>query len=186
MKMKLEGKRKTEIALLSVFLICLFVSCLTTTAVTTMPSPIYPSTVELGEKFQINIIFEYPFESDCLYGESIWIYYEVAPNPVNVYANLLTVSIADLEGFPQPTSVLVEFDTATLSCQVNDTFSFIVKAKRGQTFDDGDTINYLGMTTSALHKITIVESEKVSLSAVSAIAPLLVLSVVVLIRKKRK
>ena len=70
-------KMKTKIVLISAVLMCLFLSSgLTTKAITQIDRAIYPETIKLGKTFEIEVVFDYSSrEGNCLYGNSIWIYY---------------------------------------------------------------------------------------------------------------
>ena len=183
-------KLKIKTVLSVLILMAILSSSFSSTATTLIPEPDYPATVELGDTITIVANFVYPDETDCLYGDELRLYYGVGTTfYLNPYANRIDVDITKISGYPRPTEVPIELDTSLISCQVNDTIRFAINVQYGESFDDFNTINPIRSINIGFYDITIVEASSVPdlshLPTLSVILPLLLLSVVVLVRKKK-
>ena len=184
--MKFKTKRRTKTALFSVFLICLFLGGFTSQALTSLEIPTYPATAEIGKAFEIMVNIYYQDEQDCLYGDYIVFNYGIGDGSgyINPYANRINVDITNLTDYPRPTEIVVEIDLSAIVCEVGETFRFVVKILRGAIYHS-DYVQYMGLASSNLHDITIVEAKRASFYTLGMVFPLLLLSVVVLVRKKK-
>ncbi len=140
----------------------------------------YPATVEIGETFEIIVSFDYPRDIDCLWGDHIYLYYDVGVIPVIDYRQNVPVALPET---PKPVNIIIEIDTSTVVCEVNDTFIFRVEYTTGLII--GDTVYKSGDILTETSELTIVEAEEVSVFALSFIIPLLFLSTIIVIRKRK-
>ena len=178
--------KKIKITLISAVFVCLFLSGFTVKATPTIESMEFPESIKANETFEIKINWIYTSTSRCLYGNYVWIYYAVAVNPVLEYADAtrrIAVNITGFIDFPNPRYTIIEIDMENLYCTPleGDTFLFRIKYIVGVI--SGDDILESGTCYSECYEITPVK--KANMSVVVIVAPLLILSAAVYIRKKK-
>ncbi len=179
--MKLQ--KRTKVALLSIVLLSLFVGSFYAEATTQVVSVSFPETAEIGKIFEVDVAFAYQNSEACLHGDIV-LYYDVGTDPVLDYTQKITVVASTLRDNSRPLNAIIEVDLSTIVCAVNDTFLFRIKYTKG-VLSDG-VIYSIGTTNTEMYELTIIKASRVSFSAMSLIIPLLALSAIVLIVKKKR
>ena len=189
------AKMETQVILISAVLLCLFLSGgLTTKAAssgTSIDSLNYPATIKIGKTLEIDVVFDYSSDQDCLYGNCIRLLY-VINDKDNAYTDffnqyeMVSQSITDITGFPKPEIVTITITIDTLDLEYfnyeeGDIFLFKVRYVYG--IDSGGQISPIVPIFSEFYEITSIK--KASTSTVIIVVPLLILSTTVLIRKKK-
>ena len=187
--MKIKTKKKTIIALVGLMVICLFI---TNVSVKSMPPPekvsisniIYPDEVREGKIFEINVYFLYE-DSYYLHGSYIWLIYSYTRTDAIAsyyWRETLNVPIPIVEGEPStPSNILISFNTSTLDLEeidVDVTFCFKIK------YDIGHIDSLPESVSTEWYELTILDVRKIGVPSMIFVIPLLMLSVIVLIRKK--
>ncbi len=173
---------------------CLFVVSFSTNAVTSIANVDCPNNVELGQVFEVEVKINYPSDSDCLHGTTVYLYYGT-PEPIMDFNHIIITVITDLSDYPQPSSLFIKVHSSDIGI-VGDTVGFMVKVVRG-TIIDGVNTN-VGPVLSDICYTTIIEAETtpttgngetetngINISFTSIIIPILILSVIVIVRKKK-
>ena len=178
--------KKTKIALISVTLLCLLLSCTHTGAVINITNIEHPPTVKQGKSFNVVVTFEYTTTHNCLYGDYIWLYYDVGFIPsVNLEGSQY---IAKSISTPEPSVVTIKVNTSEITCAVNDTFRFRIKYNEGYKETPTSEIFNQGNATSGNYDITIIENPKLTrtnISFLAVILPLFAVATVIFLRKRR-
>lgn len=193
---------RTKVVLLSLILIGLFSSGFYAEASytrgsygywTTIDTVTHPESVKIGKSFEVEVFFNYSYSpSSCLYGDYIWLFYDVSPNPYVDFTQYITKTITEL----RPPSVSIKIDTLDLDCAINDTFMFRIRFNEGietcptcppedrKVYDEGNV-------TTENYELTIVEEIErwtnfAVVSPISIIAPILILSIALIVTKRKK
>ena len=182
--MKFKEKRRTKTVLFSFMVLCLFSCSFLTEATTRIHSVSYPDFVGIDETFEIIVNFDYQLSTNALYGNYIWLYYDIAGGSIEPdldYTQYLTVAIDELPDSPRPSQVVIEVDLSTMVHRVNDTFIFRIKYIQGVLHYD--SVLKSGEMMSEIYELTI-GTTRASSPTASIFLSLLVLSGVVLLSKK--
>ena len=185
----MKTKRKTKTILVGIMIICLFV---TSVSVRSMPPPekaeitniTYPEKVREGKIFEITVYFLYE-NSYCLYGNYIWlIYYYTRTDAIASYHWQKTLDVPIVDS--RPSNIPISFNTSILDLEeigVDVIFSFSIKYNIGYIGSSGNT-SLVKTVSTEWYELTILDVRKIGISIIGFVIPLLILSVVVLIRKK--
>ncbi len=179
-------KHRQKTIFIGTLLLCIFISSSYVSASGTRIDNItHPDTVKIGKTFEIIASFDYPTTSDCLWGDYIYLYYGVGFNPVIDYRQSITITLPDT---PRPINVIIEIDTSSFACEVNDTFIFRVEYTTGMII--GDTVYKSGEILTDPREITITDktfstTELIYVYSGSALAGLLLIGLSVYLKKRR-
>jgi len=104
-------------------------------AMTVIDNVSYPSTIQVGDSFDVDVVFEYRYALDCLYGDYIWLYYDYGPNPVT---SAFTLNIEKTIIEIRPHIVTITVDTSDMNDLVaDDIFRFRIQYIKGSERTDG-------------------------------------------------
>ena len=180
---------KQKNAIVVLLLIGLFSASTISTAFTTHTVE-YPAYVPLGETIDVNIIFSYAVEEDCLYGQYVWLQWMVNnETTTNTWTYGSREYIYNLDNYPRISNVIFSYDTLVMyygNLAVDDVFTFKMYYYSG--YDWGDKITYAGIQRTDTFEIIIGEpptTEKTNGFSV-IFAPLLILSLALMVTKRKK
>ena len=175
--------RKKLVLSVSMIFIALFVS--TNSSALTTYIVVYPETVQLGELFTINLIFDYELDCNCLYSDRAHFYWSVNEEYVIMTAGVSKL-LYNLENYPRPTNVSFTFDSAVFaysSLATGDIIRFRLKFETG--YELNNIIYFEGIIRTPTYEITIGEAVTDKTSA-GIITSMFVLAAIVIFTRKRK
>jgi len=182
MKLKIQ-KQKMLVLSVSIFLIGLIVT--TNINAFTSHTVEYPAYVPLGETMDINIIFSYDIEANCLYGLYAWFHWMVNDVITSSWTSGSRAYIYDLENYPRPTNVSWTFDTSVMNygdLETDDVITFKIQYRTGH--DWGDRVTFEGIVMTDNYEITIGEITTERTSFTIAFIPIIVLAIALMASKE--
>lgn len=181
------SKTKTK-KMLSVSMLVLALFLTTLCNASTTHTVEYPTTVKLGEKFTINLVFDYPLETSCLYGIYVWFYWMVNNEYTSsTWGDGMRKYIYNLDNYPRITNVSWTFDTTTMyygALETDDIYQFRIRYDDG--YDTGELVLFEGLVVTDTYEITIGDATTEKTSFVGIITSVVILSAFVLTVKKRR
>lgn len=174
-------KRKKLVLFISMIFIALFVSA-NSSALTTHTVE-YPSEVTSGDMFTINLIFDYPSDTDCMYSETADFHWSIN-SEIIPWTNKLRKSLPD---YPRPTNISWTFDSSIFSygsLEVGDIIRFKFVFTTGTILNNN--IYLSNITRTSVYELTIVEAVTEQTSAVGIITSMFVLAAIVIFIRKKK
>jgi len=179
-------KRKMLAIAASLILIALFTSNSSVIASTTHTVE-YPETVKLGETIDVNLVFSYDIEANCLFGQYVWLQWMVNDETTAAtWTYGLREYIYNLENYPRISNVTFSYDTLVMyygNLAVDDVFTFKMYYYTG--YDWGDKITFEGIARTDTYEITITSTtDETGLSMIGLTLALITVAAIVT-RKKR-
>ena len=181
---KMKTKRKLVLSFSLIF-IALFVVSITTNAATNYTIE-YPLEVRLGETIDINIIFDYEYDTDCIYSSRIWFYCSVNNEITTSWTSGISKTMYNLDNYPRPANVPWAFNTSVMfggTLEEGDIFRFRIKFTKGVELDGIVHANGIEMTSVCEILIREAATDKTSAEIITS---MFVLAAIVIFTRKKK
>lgn len=178
----MEKMKKQKILVsVSVIFLALFVTTLCNAGTTHTVE--CPTSVELGETIELNLIFDYELATDCLYSSKVYIYWSVNNETSSTWTSGMYKYVSN---FPRPTNVSWIFDTSVMyygALEIGDVIRFKFLYTMGVENIELNCIYFLGYLHTDTYEVTIGEITTERTSFIIAFTPIIVLAIALMAGK---
>ena len=178
----MEKMKKQKILVsVSVIFLALFVTTLCNAGTTYTVE--YPTSVELGETIELNLIFNYELATDCLYSSKVYIYWSVNNEISSTWTSGISKYVSNS---PRPTNVSWIFDTLIMyggALEIDDVIRFKFMYKMGVENIELKYITFLGIIITDTYEVTIGEITTEKTDFIIALTPIIVLAIALMASK---